>query len=103
MKPPWPCVDVVLGIVSGPNLNPLDPFEANVSRPANDSLLDSVFGPMVHDAMMSQQWRDRWQAHIYISSWLALIGGFAWRMFHQKIMGCGSKLWLLTSKLIPND
>ena len=26
MKPPWPCVDVVLGTVSGPNLNPLDPF-----------------------------------------------------------------------------
>ena len=33
----------------------------------HDSLLDRVFGPMVHDAMRSQQWKDRWQAHIYIS------------------------------------
>ena len=44
-----------------------DEWESNVSRPANDSLLDRVFGPMVHDAMISQQWRDRWQAHIYIT------------------------------------
>lgn len=86
MKPPWPCVDVVLGIVSGPNLNPLDPFEANVSRPANDSLLDSVFGPMVHDAMMSQQWRDRWQAHIYTSA-------AGWHLLAVSHGGCSKKLW----------
>lgn len=54
-----------------------DEWEANVSRPANDSLLDSVFGPMVHDAMMSQQWRDRWQAHIYISRRFAGLGASA--------------------------
>eukprot|EP00435_Cladocopium_sp_Y103_P061135 s245_g22.t1 len=54
-----------------------DEWEANVSRPANDSLLDRVFGPMVHDAMMSQQWRDRWQAHIYISRRFAGLGASA--------------------------
>lgn len=54
-----------------------DEWEANVSRPANDSLLDRVFGPMVHDAMISQQWRDRWQAHIYISRRFSGLGASA--------------------------
>eukprot|EP00439_Symbiodinium_sp_Y106_P047505 s5781_g6.t1 len=35
-------------------------------REATDSLLDCVFGPMVHDAMLCEQWRDRLEAHTYV-------------------------------------
>ncbi|CAE7638908.1 rps-14 [Symbiodinium necroappetens] len=35
-------------------------------REAMDSLLDRVFGPMVHDAMLCEQWRDRLEAHTYV-------------------------------------
>eukprot|EP00913_Durusdinium_trenchii_P013759 g12919.t1 len=47
---------------------PLESFEKEWQvRPSNDSVLDRIYGPMVHDAMLSHQWRDRWQAHSYIS------------------------------------
>mmetsp|Transcript_142793 Transcript_142793/g.259628 ORF Transcript_142793/g.259628 Transcript_142793/m.259628 type:complete len:2277 (-) Transcript_142793:264-7094(-) len=36
-------------------------------RRSDGSLLDRVFGPMVHDALLSDQWRIRWEAITLIS------------------------------------
>eukprot|EP00931_Biecheleriopsis_adriatica_P031685 TRINITY_DN1854_c0_g1_i2.p1 TRINITY_DN1854_c0_g1~~TRINITY_DN1854_c0_g1_i2.p1 ORF type:complete len:2226 (-),score=590.31 TRINITY_DN1854_c0_g1_i2:45-6722(-) len=47
---------------------PLEAFrEEWESREADDSLLDRVFSPMVHDAMRCDQWRDRREAFTYLS------------------------------------
>lgn len=50
---------------------PLEAFKQTWQPRSPRSLLDRVFSPMVHDAMMSQQWRDRWQAHSYIAKYFS--------------------------------
>ncbi|CAE7244326.1 rps-14, partial [Symbiodinium pilosum] len=57
---------------------PLEAFrEEWEPREATDSLLDRVFGPMVHDAMLCEQWRDRLEAHIYVCQNFAQVNAAA--------------------------
>eukprot|EP00930_Biecheleria_cincta_P027585 TRINITY_DN19350_c0_g1_i1.p1 TRINITY_DN19350_c0_g1~~TRINITY_DN19350_c0_g1_i1.p1 ORF type:complete len:1819 (-),score=313.02 TRINITY_DN19350_c0_g1_i1:313-5769(-) len=44
------------------------------ARDSDGSLLDRVFGPMVHDALSSEQWRERWEALTYLTNHLPEIG-----------------------------
>jgi len=55
---------------------PLADFEYEWDqRDPDGSLLDRVCGPMVHDALKSEQWRDRWEALVYFSKHLADAAG----------------------------
>jgi ankyrin repeat protein len=44
-------------------------------RKSDGSLLDRVCGPMVHDALQSDQWKTRWEALTYLSKRFAEVPG----------------------------
>jgi hypothetical protein len=46
-------------------------------RESDESLLDRVCGPMVHDALKSDQWKIRWEALVYLSKRFADVPGSA--------------------------
>jgi len=55
---------------------PLETYKAEwTQRNPNGSLLDAVCGPMVHDALMSEQWRDRYEALVYLTSHFSEVAG----------------------------
>eukprot|EP00930_Biecheleria_cincta_P025958 TRINITY_DN18393_c0_g1_i1.p1 TRINITY_DN18393_c0_g1~~TRINITY_DN18393_c0_g1_i1.p1 ORF type:complete len:2224 (-),score=490.13 TRINITY_DN18393_c0_g1_i1:182-6853(-) len=61
---------------SGKEPDPLELFKEEwQERASDDSLLDRVFGPMVHDAMLCDQWRDRWEAHTFLAKNFAEVKG----------------------------
>lgn len=61
---------------SGKEPDPLELFKEEwQERASDDSLLDRVFGPMVHDAMRCDQWRDRWEAHTFLAKNFAGVKG----------------------------
>lgn len=57
-------------------LPPLALFEDEwLQRRPDGSLLDRVCGPMVSDALKSDQWRDRWEALTHLTSHLPEVSG----------------------------
>lgn len=54
-----------------------------LQREQDGSLLDRALGPMVHDALRSEQWKDRWEAMMYISSNFATVAGAPEDLVHS--------------------